>query len=372
MYEVYATAWNDPRLREELIPARDLEFSMPLSAHGECTFTATVEPGKSFWRASISAGISGVLIARDGVPVWQGWVVSENQSGPRSFQFRAVEWGAFFERTPAVAKAYGSWYDTDLFQDVISLAQAVNGQDAKIQLGQPRGASISDYTINSWDRKSVAAVFTEIATQEGGPEWYFGTTGTLTNPVRQLQLGDRLGHLTPQVMLEFVESTEDYVAPGATPGRTVGRRGGNVIACARTRDSSRSATRAIAVGAGEERAQLSATASSARLLAAGWPLLTRTETYSDVSKASTLARHAAADLAASAGLATGYALTTWDREPDWFTIPRGSTVAVSLDTDVYATERPYQFNTRVLNMTVRVPDAGQAQVQWDVAEVLET
>jgi hypothetical protein len=108
------------------------------------------------------------------------------------------------------------------------------------------------------------------------------------------------------------------------------------------------------------------------VLAAGWPLLTRVETYSDVSKPTTLARHATADLAASAGLATGYALTTWDREPDWFTIPRGSTVAVSLDTDVYATERPYQFQTRVLNTTVRVPSEGSPSVVWDVAEVLET
>src|SRR6478735_2759271 len=99
-YEVYATRWDDPHLIEELIPARDLEFTMPLSDHGEATFTATVEPGKSFWRPSIAPVASGILITRDNVPVWCGWVIGEHQTGPRTFEFQCAEWGSFFARTP--------------------------------------------------------------------------------------------------------------------------------------------------------------------------------------------------------------------------------------------------------------------------------
>ena len=100
-YEVYATRWDDRHIVEELIPAKSLQFSMPMNGHGEASFTATVEPGRSFWRPSIAPVVSGVLITRDGVPVWDGWVVDEDEQGERSFTFRCAEWGAFFERVPA-------------------------------------------------------------------------------------------------------------------------------------------------------------------------------------------------------------------------------------------------------------------------------
>ena len=101
MFEVYATRWNDAHVVEELIPARGLEFSLPLSDHGEAAFSATVEPGRSFWRPALSAAMSGILICRDSVPVWSGMMLPERQSGPRTFDFQFVEWGAFFEGTPA-------------------------------------------------------------------------------------------------------------------------------------------------------------------------------------------------------------------------------------------------------------------------------
>ena len=131
----------------------------------------------------------------------------------------------------------------------------------------------------------------------------------------------------------------------------------------------------VAVGAGEEKAQLRAPAPSG-LIGAGWPRLTRTETYSDVTSTTTLARHARADLAAAEGLTTGYQLVTLDGDPDWTQVPRGSTVQVILDTDVYGAERPVGgsdgFTTRVQGITVAVPDdGGDAQVQWDTATVQE-
>jgi hypothetical protein len=95
-YTVWATRWDDTRIINE-IPARGLSFSMPLSDHGECSFSATVEPGRSDWRPSVAPPMSGVLIARDGVPVWQGRIVSERQDGLRSFSFQCREWGSFFE-----------------------------------------------------------------------------------------------------------------------------------------------------------------------------------------------------------------------------------------------------------------------------------
>jgi hypothetical protein len=388
-YEVYATAWNDPHVVEELIPARGLQFSMPLSGHGECSFSATVEPGSSFWRPSIAPAVSGVLVARDGVPVWQGWVTSERESDGRTFEFSCVEWGGFFERVPAVAKVRSGWNDHAIFRDLITTASAIQGQDPKIVLGSTSGASASDWTINAWDDKWVASEFTDLGNADGGPEWYFGSAGTLDNPQRVLVLGDRLGDTSANVVLEYVEDTEDpanpYPAPhiallgnlfpAGTSVPAIGRRGGNVIAKARTRETSSSATATIAYGAGSEKAQIRATAQANRLLNAGWPRITKSATYSDVSVQATLNRHASADLAASAGIVTGYSLVTLDGEPDWTQVPRGSTVRVILDTDVYGSERPVGgdngFTSRLLGLTVNVDDDGPAQIQWDTATVLD-
>ena len=99
--------------------------------------------------------------------------------------------------------------------------------------------------------------------------------------------------------------------------------------------------------------------------------------YSDVTVKATLNRHAAADLKAVAGIATAYSLVTLDGDPtaDWSQTPRGSSVRVVLDTDVYGCDRPVGgadgFTARCINTLVRVPDSGSAQIEWQVDETLE-
>lgn len=390
-YEVYACRYDDPHIVEELVPARGLEFSLPLSDHGTATFTATTEPGRSFWRASISLPVSGIIIARDGVPVWSGWVEDERPSGPRSFSFSCREWGGFFEdKVPAVPRRWSDVNDHQIFRDLIADAQAVDGQNLQVQLGSTLGAHSSDRTVNAWDDTTVGREFRSLAAAQGGPEWYIGIAGTLDNPIRQLVLGDRLGQTVAQTVLEFVEDTEDYRAPdappvvallgdlypGLAPRVPTSRSGGNLIAQGRSRSVAAAATVAVAIGSGEEKEQLRKTAWASRLLSAGWPRMTRTESYTDVTVTRTLQAHANADLAAAAGVPTGYSLVSMDGDPDWTQVPRGSMVRVVLDTDVYGAERPVGgpdgFDARLLDTVVRVPDDGNAQVEWKVAEVLET
>lgn len=384
-YEVYATRWDDPRIIEELIPARGLEFTMPLSDTGECSFSATVEPGRSFWRPAIAPVVSGVLACRDGVPVWSGMVWSESQSGPRTFDFQCAEWGSFFERVLAVPAVYTATDDHAIVQDVLARAVAVSGQDPRILIPTTTGAARSDLTINVWDNQTVDAVLRQVSDAEGGPEWYFGTGGTQQAPTRPLVLGDRLGSVTPTVVLEYVEDTQVYVPPsdppaltllgnlfpGQEPQAVVGRRGGNVIAQpSRSRDGASSATVVTATGAGEELAQLRATSVSS--LVGAYPRLTRVTAYQDVTVAATLRRHADADLAAVAGLVTSYRLTTWDGEPDWTQVQRGDMARVILDTDCYGAERPVEFEARVLGVAVQVQDDGPAQVSWTLATTMES
>jgi len=106
-------------------------------------------------------------------------------------------------------------------------------------------------------------------------------------------------------------------------------------------------------------------------LNAGYPRKTKTATYTDVVIPATLQRHADADLAAGSGMTTVYTLTTFEDDPDWTGVARGDTVRVELDTDVYASERPLVFTSRVLDMAVHVPDDGKVQVNWTLADVKE-
>jgi hypothetical protein len=382
LYEVFATRWDDPHVVEQ-IPAKGLQFTLPLSDHGEASFSATVEPGRSFWRPALSAATSGILIARDGVPVWAGRVWSESQSGPRTFDFTCAEWGSFFERVPVVAPvAYLGMNDHDIFRALISQAQTVSGQNIGIQLGTTRGASFSQLFVNPWDDTTVEAQFRQLGDSAGGPEWYFAATGTLDNPSRTLVLGDQLGSTDPVVTLEYVEDSEQWQGysapppsgvlgnafPGPQPYARIGLRGGNVFSHpARTQDATVSATVALAIGAGDQMKQLRRTSTATDLLSAGYPRQTISTQYSDVSDGVTLQSHSDADLAAARGMVTTYTFSAYETDPDWTDVQRGDMVQVVLDTDVYAGERPLTFNSRLLKLAVAVPDEGPAHVNWSVA-----
>jgi len=363
-------------------------MTFPLSDHGEASFSATVEPRRSFWRPALSCAMSGILVCSDGVPVWSGQMLSERQSGVRTFDFTFAEWGSFFETCPAVPFALTNTNDHVLQRRLISDAQAVAGQNVGIILGTTLGASVSDLTINAWGTTSVEEEFRRLAEAANGPEWYVNTTGTLENPTRTLVQGDRLGSVTPQqgAVLEYVEDTEAYVPPEAPPKLTLlgslfpgaqpyavigGRRGGNVISHP-ARQQSPGITVAVAVGAGDQLAQIRKTAPATALLAAGYPRQTQIQQYTDVVIEATLQRHADADLAAGSGMTTTYNLATFGTDPVWTGIARGDTVRVEADTDVYAGERPLIFETRVLDIAVMVPDQGETQVTYVVADVRES
>lgn len=359
MYEVYATRWDDSHIVEEMVPARGLQFSLPLSDHGEASFSGTVEPGRSFWRPALSCAMSGILICEDGVPVWAGQVGPEKQSGPRTFEFKASEWGSFFQTCPAVPLVVAGTNDHVIQRRLISDAQAIAGQDAGIILGASLGAAVSDLTINAWDSTSVEEEFRRLGEADGGPEWYVAATGTLENPTRTLVQGDRLGATSPVAVLEYVEDTGD------------GQRGGNVLSHP-GRAQSPGFTVALAIGAGEQAAQLRRSATATQLLTAGYPRRTLTRSYTDASLANTLQRHANADLQAAKGMTTSYSFATRGDTPEWTSIARGDTVRVELDTDVYGGSSPLVFQTRVLDMKVTVPSEGHAFVDYLCSDVRET
>lgn len=396
MFEVYATRWDSPGIVSQLIPAKDLSFSFPNCAHGEASFTATTEPGRSFWRSSIGGTRSGILIAETqdngpSMPMWAGRLKNEPQQGARGFQFNAVEWGSAFDWFPAIVDAWANEVDTDLVADIVTRVQAVPGQDLGIV---PRivssTTSRSDLTVPAWDTRTAAAVLEELAGAKDAAEWYVGVTGSLRQPQRYYALAKTHGDQTGKTVLEYVENTPDPALPDTTrpgiillsqlfPGSPpawstgmLGRRGGNALTFLRTQDTDKSATRVVATGAGQEAAQLRATATATNLIAAGWPLITRYVSYPNVTVQRTLQRHADADLAASAGLTTGYQVVTLGSRPDWRTVSRGSLITAIADTDVYAGPRPLKLTTRLLNMTIAVPnDGSEEQVRWDLADVLE-
>lgn len=391
-YEVYATRQDSPGIVSEVIPARGLWFSFPLCAHGEASFTATVPPGGASWRSGLGGVRSGCLIAEvldngAAVPVWGGRLKSEDQRpGSREFTFSFQEWGSALDWFPAPVDRWDNVRDTDFMVDVIQRVQAVDGQNLAIGTqGVVAGSTFSDFEVKAWDDITADEKLQEAARAEGGPEWYVTVGGSLKFPQRQFVAGDRLGLTQARTVLEAVEDTGTRRQPPTTPVVALlgslfpgqapivlpGRRGGNVVAVGRSQDSEKAATVIVAIGAGQEEQQIRATAVAQDLLDAGFPRITRTVTFDNVTDPRTLQRHADAELAAVRGLLTDHSLVTLGRKPDWRQVSRGSTVKVSLDTDVYGARRPLEFESRLLNLTVAVPDSGPEQVKWDVREVLQ-
>ena len=72
MYEVYATQWDDPHIVEELIPARGLQFSMPLNDH-------TGTPSRAMRMPDLTGAMDGRQNDRPGS------TVAENVHSPWSF-----------------------------------------------------------------------------------------------------------------------------------------------------------------------------------------------------------------------------------------------------------------------------------------------
>ena len=390
-FEVYATRYDSAGIIAHLIPARSLVFSMPLSAHGEASFSATVEPGRSSWRSSLSGPRSGILIAETqangtAVPLWAGRLKSEQEQGARSFGFTCAEWGSAFSWFPSPV---GTWdtLDTDTYIDIVNRVQAVPGQNLAIDTsGNTPGAGRTRLEVATSDAKTAEQALADVGQAYGGPEWYYTVGGRLDAPRRQLVLGDQLGLRVPTTVLEFVEDTAERrtnpappqltllssLFPGEGPQAVPARRGGNVIECRRTQDSDAACTVVVAVGGGAEGSQIRATAVAQTLIDQGWPRITRTVSFPEVYDLNVLQAKANAELQSSAGMLTGYSLVTQGSAPDWRVVPRGSMIRAELDTDVYAGRRPYQAVTRVQNITVAVPDdGGKEQVRWDIAEILE-
>ena len=96
--------------------------------------TATVEPGRSDWRRALTKDLSGLIVTRDTVPTWSGWVRGDRQTGPRTFSFRALEWGSFFRACPAKAGEWTEVNDHVLFRDQVAYAQSIAGQNVQVQL----------------------------------------------------------------------------------------------------------------------------------------------------------------------------------------------------------------------------------------------
>lgn len=157
--------------------------------------------------------------------------------------------------------------------------------DLGVQLGPASTSGVlRDRTYDAADRKSYADALTELANVQGGFELRIDAVGSIDNRAKMLVLGyPRLGRAGASSGLQFElpGNLSDYDWP---------------------EDGTELSTLADALGAGDEGRQLVGTATQAALEAAGYPRLERTGSYSDVTDQATLDGHAAADLAASAGL----------------------------------------------------------------------
>src|SRR3989304_10182737 len=84
VFTYFPTDGATGKIREEL-PLTGVSFSLPLSGHGEVQGSYTVPPGQGYLRAAAAPVVSGLLVTRDSVPVWEGMLWADRETGLRTF-----------------------------------------------------------------------------------------------------------------------------------------------------------------------------------------------------------------------------------------------------------------------------------------------
>lgn len=406
-YQYFSTDWATGSIREELSLTR-VSFNTPINDHGQFTGTLLLpRSGSANIYLSCSPEVSGLLVTRRGIPVWDGWVLGRrtttDQDGMAvygAFELTAYEWGSWFDRQLLrTLRTFSQVDDHDIFRALVQFAaqEAAPARSPGILLGSTKSGVLRDRTYYPYESAMYGERMIELSQVIDGPDWAFVSALESGKPVRRLQLGSPLGRQTMEksgLVLEYVAAgmDEPYDEPpvpipfqelalaASSRGAQVSYlhgSGGNVISVPDIQeDGTSSATRWVATGAGEDASKLIAYSDNDDLLAIGWPSVWGESQYEDVTVKKTLQSHADADLQAGSGLATLVKLDTYGVEPDWTQVQRGDLATVYLDAPWYA-PRPKTYQARVLDIAVNPPDAeanggvGPDVVTYTLAQTVE-
>lgn len=281
----------------EALPVSQVRFSQVLNGYG--SFSATLDLRATQSTIDISAyercyqlsdavdvGRRAIYVLANGRPVWGGlsWTAPDQDGDVISLS--AAEWGSYFaKRVIRSTVTYTSQDQLAIARSLITTAQAVTGGNALVATGTETSGVLRTVTYTAGGLPVVEEQINNLATLSSGFDYAWPVEWNGDTLRGRLLLG--YPHLGT--------STVGYVCHGPR-----GRMRGSTL----TSDATNMATTSWAIGAQVSGGSFAPTASStdASLLSAGYLVLDKVTSYSDVSDTSQLQAHADADQVANGGV----------------------------------------------------------------------
>jgi hypothetical protein len=255
------------------LPLTRVSFTQVLNSSGSFTGTILGSDARELGydlTASTEPARTAIYVDRDGVLIWGGiiWLRTWD-SDSQHFTFTAREFMSYFERRRITSTLV---YDTEdqlfIAQDLITLAQAETGGD--IGLVVPNNVSGVDVSRVYFDYefKDVAGAIKDLSNQQDGFDVNVDVAyDSLLEPRKYLRTD------YPQRGIQYVASNPDAIV-FEFPGNLVGYEWPD--------DGAQTANIMYGIGPNSNEAKITATAvSPTNQIAAGWPLLQDTVSYTD-------------------------------------------------------------------------------------------
>lgn len=221
-------------------------------------------------------GRTALYIERNGEIVWGGIIwTRDDPAGDGNLRLTGAEFHSYWRRRKVRWNVTHTGVDQlAIYRDQITRAQAVVGGSIGVVVGSETSGVTRDRQYTSYEDKNLGEALEQLAAVDGGFDFSTEVTLEAGAYVRRLRL--------------------HYPRKGRTAAQTghLWELGANLTILGYREDGTRGANYVTARGAGEGLDMLTATASEASFLGAGFPLLEESLSLKDVTVATTLSAHA--------------------------------------------------------------------------------
>lgn len=255
------------------LPLTRVSFTQVLNSSGSFSGTILGSDARELGydlTASTEPARTAIYVDRDGVLIWGGiiWLRTWD-SDSQHFTFTAREFMSYFERRRITnTLVYENEDQLFVAQDLITLAQSVTGGDIGVVV--PNTVSGVDVTRVYFDYefKDVSGAIKDLSNQQDGFDVNIDVAyDALLEPRKYLRTD------YPQRGIQYVASNPDAI---------VFEFPGNIVTYEWPDDGAQVANTMYGIGPNSNEAKIRATATSpTNQIAAGWPLLEDTVSYTD-------------------------------------------------------------------------------------------
>lgn len=266
------------------LPLTDVSFGEVLNGAGSFSATLPVAGASAaaarLLASSSEPGRTAVWCLRNEVVIGGAIVWARTRSKDQPIKLSGAGFWSFFRMQHArTTQAFAGVDQLAIARSLVQTAQAIGGADIGVTVGTETSGIARDRTYWSYELKQIGEAVEQLANVDGGFDFAIDVTQQL-GKVLTLSY-PRRGRIAGSTGIAFVD-------------------GKNIIDYEAVEDASRCATVFTALGAGEGGDMLISTKTRTDRLDIGFPLLSATGSWKDVSRQSTLDGYAQAGVDARA------------------------------------------------------------------------